>query len=286
MPTDASAHGPELDRLSAMVHWLMLILFVVWGAYFLYVLYRFRASQHPKAKYAGAKSHVSTWGEIAVALVEVVLLVGFSIPLWARWISPPPKSANPLQLRVVAEQFAWNVHYPGVDGKFGRTDVKLVSGTNPLGLDLADGAAKDDITTVNQLHLEEDRPVSIRLTSKDVIHSFSLPTMRVKQDAIPGMEISVHFTPVRSNEGQKWEIACAQLCGNSHYRMRGELHVHPKADFEGWLVQNAPAAEPAPATAPAVLPGPSGEGTALPAAPMPPADLTGDHAETEGHEHG
>jgi cytochrome c oxidase subunit 2 len=223
---------------------------------------------------------------VAVALVEVVLLVGFSIPAWARWISPPPRSSNPLQLRVVAEQFAWNIHYPGVDNKFGKTDVKLVSGTNPLGLDLNDPAAKDDITTVNQLHLEEDRPVSIQLSSKDVIHSFSLPTMRVKQDAIPGLVIPVHFTPVLSNGDQKWEIACAQLCGNSHYRMRGELHVQRKADFEAWLVQNAPAIEPPPASAPAVAPAPSGGGTLPPAAPMPPADITGDHPSTEGHAHG
>jgi cytochrome c oxidase subunit 2 len=284
MPVDASAHGPELDRLSAMVHWLMLILFVVWGLYFAYALYRFRASRNPKAKYAGAQSHVSTWGEVGVAVVEIVLLVGFSIPAWARWVSPPPRSADPLQLRVVAEQFAWNVHYPGADGRFGRTDVKLVSATNPLGLDLNDAAAKDDITTVNQLHLEEDRAVTIALSSKDVIHSFSLPTMRVKQDAIPGMVIPVHFTPVRSNAREKWEIACAQLCGNSHYRMRGELKVHPKADFQAWLVQNAPAIEPPPATAPAVPPAPSGGGTIPPDAPMPPADIipdahSGDHAQ-------
>lgn len=284
MPINASAHGGELDRLLAMVHWLMLILFVGWGLFFIYTLYRFRASRNPKASYKGVKSHFSSYAEAGVVAFEIVLLVGFSIPAWSRWVSPPPRSSNPLQLRVVAEQFAWNVHYPGVDGAFGKTDLKLVSGTNPLGLDLSDPAARDDITTVNQLHLEEGRPVTIRLSSKDVIHSFALPTMRVKQDAIPGMEIPVHFTPVRSNQGEKWEIACAQLCGNSHYRMRGELHVHPKADFQGWLVQNAPATEPAPATAPAVPPAPSGGQTIPPEAPMPPLDLTGgggseDHAQ-------
>jgi cytochrome c oxidase subunit II len=282
MPLNASAHGGELDRLLAMVHWLMLILFVGWGLFFVYALYRFRASRSPKANYKGVKSHFSTYAEAGVVAFEIVLLVGFSIPAWSRWVSPPSPSANPLQLRVVAEQFAWNIHYPGADGRFGKTDLKLVSGTNPLGLDLSDAAAQDDITTVNQLHLEAGRPVTIRLSSKDVIHSFALPTMRVKQDAIPGMEIPVHFTPVRSNDGDRWEIACAQLCGNSHYRMRGELHVHPKADFQAWLVQNAPATEPAPATAPAVPPAPSGGQTLPPEAPMPPLDLTGG-GQTEDH---
>jgi cytochrome c oxidase subunit 2 len=235
MPIDASQHGPALDRLNALVHWLMLILFVVWGAYFIYVLYRFRASRSPKASYHGATSHVSTYGEIAVVLAEVALLLGFSIPAWSKWTSVPGKEANPLEVRVVAEQFAWNVHYPGPDGIFGKSDVKLVTSSNPLGLDPNDPHGKDDIATLNQLHLEVGRPVIIHISSKDVIHSFNLPTMRVKQDAIPGMDVAIHFTPVMATGNDKWEIACAQLCGLGHYRMRGMLFVHDKGGLAPWL---------------------------------------------------
>ncbi|HXG59099.1 MAG TPA: hypothetical protein VNL91_08755 [Thermoanaerobaculia bacterium] len=242
MPIDASAHGSKLDDLNAVVHWLMLVLFVGWSLYFLYVLWRFRASRHPKASYAGAQSHISSYAEAGVAIVEVILLVGFSIPLWSKWTTQPPKSSNPLEIRLVAEQFLWNVHYPGADGIFGRTDVKLVSSTNPVGLDYADPGAKDDIVSINQLHLEAGRAVVVRITSKDVIHSFSLPVMRVKQDAIPGMEIPVHFTPVKTSDGATWEIACAQLCGLGHYRMRGQLFVHTRAEFEKWLSTQTPAA--------------------------------------------
>jgi len=241
MPTDASAHGPQLDSLNAMVHWLMVVLFVGWALYFLYVLYRFRASRHPEASYTGAKSHFSSYAEAGVAIVEVILLVGFSIPAWSRWVSPPPPGANPLEIRVVAQQFAWNIHYPGPDGRFGRTEESLVSASNPIGLDRTDPNAKDDITTINQLHLEVNRPVEIRLSSLDVIHSFFLPVMRVKQDAIPGMEIPVRFTPVKTNGEETWEIACAQLCGLGHYRMRGMLTVDSKEDFEAWMKKNAPA---------------------------------------------
>ncbi|HVT43509.1 MAG TPA: hypothetical protein VMT00_03885 [Thermoanaerobaculia bacterium] len=240
MPTDASAHGPELDYINGLVHWMMFGLFLGWSVYFVYVLFRFRAGRNPKAMYHGTHSRFTTYVEGGIVFAEVILLAGFSIPAWSRWVTPPPASANPLEIRVVAEQFAWNIHYPGTDGVFGRTDVKLVSGSNPLGLDLDDPDAKDDVTTVNQLHVELDRPVTIRLTAKDVIHSFGLPTMRVKQDAIPGMEIPVHFTPVRTNEGETWEIACAQLCGLGHYRMRGALTVQTKADFEAWLAENTP----------------------------------------------
>lgn len=235
MPMDASAHGHELDQLNALVHWLMFVLFVGWSLYFLYVLWRFRASRHPRADYVGVRSHLSNYAEAGVAIVEVILLAAFSIPLWARWTKRPPREANPMETRLVAEQFAWNIHYPGPDGVFGRTDVKLVSSTNPLGLDMSDPHARDDIASLNQLHLEVNRPVVIRITSKDVIHSFFLPVMRVKQDAIPGMEVPIHFTPVKTNHGMQWEIACAQLCGLGHYRMRGMLFVHTKEEFQKWL---------------------------------------------------
>ncbi|HEX8173132.1 MAG TPA: hypothetical protein VF824_21540 [Thermoanaerobaculia bacterium] len=240
MPPDYSAHGPELDQLSAYVHWLMLILFVGWGLLFVYMLMRFRASRNPKAVYHGTHSHLSTYAEAGVAVVEVILLVGFSIPAWYRWTKRPTNDANAMEIRVVGEQFAWNVHYPGPDHIFGRTNVKYVSSSNPLGIDPSDPNAKDDVTTLNQLHLEVNRPVIIRLTSKDVIHSFFLPYMRVKQDAIPGMEVPVHFTPIKSSGAESWDIACAQLCGLGHYRMKGQYQVHTKADFDKWMGTQTP----------------------------------------------
>ena len=241
MPPDYSAHGAALDSLNANVHWVMLILFVIWGLLFTYMLFRFRASRQPKAIYHGTRSHLSTYAEAGVAVVEVVLLVGFSIPLWYQWTKTPDRSKNPLEVRVVAEQFAWNVHYPGPDGIFGKANVKHVTSSNPLGLDVSDPHAKDDIVSLNQLYLEVNRPVIIRIASKDVIHSFGLPYMRVKQDAVPGMEVPVHFTPVKTSGNETWEIACAQLCGLGHYRMRGQYHVQTKADFEKWLASQTPA---------------------------------------------
>jgi cytochrome c oxidase subunit 2 len=235
MPIDASQHGAQVDDLIVLVHWLMFVLFVVWGLYFLFVLYRFNAKRHPQADHVGARTHVSTYGELGVAVIEVVLLAGLSIPAWYHWANLPAKEKNPIEIRVVAEQFAWNVHYPGPDGKFGRSDPKLMSSTNPLGLDPKDPNAKDDIVTLNQLHLLVNRPAIIHVTSKDVIHSFKLPVMRSEQDAIPGMDVPIHFTPIKTNDdGDHWEIACAQLCGLGHYRMRGQLFVHGPAEFKKW----------------------------------------------------
>ena len=241
LPTNASEHGPGLDQMTALVHWLMAILFVGWGIFFVVTLLKFRAGRNPKASYTGVKSHLSTYAEAGVAIFEVVLLVGFAIPAWARWVTPHPADEDALVVRVVGEQFAWNVHYPGADGVFGQTAPELVDATNPVGLDGEDPFGADDVVTINQLHLPVDRAVTIRLSSKDVIHSFSLPTMRVKQDAIPGSEIPIHFKPVRANDGEKWEIACAQLCGLGHYRMRGFLTVHPPGGFESWMAEKTAA---------------------------------------------
>ena len=107
MPIDVSAHGAPLDRLNTWVHWLMLVLFVGWGIYFVYVLVRFRAGANPKASYKGAHSHFSSYVEVSVAVIEVVLLVGFAIPAWTAWVTPPDTPAGEtFEVRVVAQQFA------------------------------------------------------------------------------------------------------------------------------------------------------------------------------------
>ncbi len=248
-PPDASAHGLALDRMTAVVHWMMLVLFIGWGAFFIYTLVRFRAGRQPQAIYNGAKGGIAKGSEIAIIAAEVLLLVLFAFPTWATWVKLPAATDNPLEVRVIAEQFAWNVHYPGADGVFGKTDVKLVNSNNPVGLDKNDPAAVDDVTTINQLHVQQDRPVIVRLSSKDVIHSFGLPVMRVKQDAIPGLEIPLHFTPVKTSPaypacaGKKecWEIGCAQLCGLGHFRMRGFLNVHNAEQFQKWMSEQTPA---------------------------------------------
>jgi cytochrome c oxidase subunit 2 len=231
MPVQASAHAAEIDQMTVLVHWLMLVLFVGWGAFYLYVLFRFRKGANPKASYTGAKGKISKGLEVAVAVVEVILLVFYAIPAWAKRVKAFPSENEATVVRVIGEQFSWNIHYPGPDGKFGRTDITKVTADNPLGLDRADPDAKDDITTINQLNLPVNRPVLVHLSSKDVIHSFGLIEMRVKQDAVPGMSMPVWFVPTRLGE---YEIACSQLCGLGHFRMRGFITVQSDAEFRKW----------------------------------------------------
>jgi cytochrome c oxidase subunit 2 len=238
MPVAAATHADKIDELIVLVHWLMAVLFVGWGLFFLYTLVRFRAGANAKASYHGVKATWSKWVEGAVLVTEIVLLVFFSIPVYGERVAAFPPEHESTVVRVVAEQFAWNIHYPGADGKFGKTDIKLVSAANPLGLDRNDADAKDDITTINQLNVPVNKPAIVHLSSKDVIHSFGLPQMRVKQDAIPGIVHNLWFTPSMTGE---WEIACSQLCGLGHYRMRGFYTIQPQADFEAFLKENAAA---------------------------------------------
>jgi cytochrome c oxidase subunit 2 len=245
LPALAAAHGVQIDNLIGWTHAFMLILFVGWGGFFLYCLFRFRRARNPVANYTGVKSHTSSYLEIAVAVVEAVLLVGFSIPLWAARVDHIPPENEALVVEVTGEQFAWNVHYAGPDNVFGRTDIKLLDlQSNPLGVDRSDPAAKDDVTTVNQLYLPVNRPIIVKLRSKDVIHSFNLPEFRVKQDAVPGFTIPIWFVPnvttadMRSRTGNsefQYEIACAQLCGLGHFRMRAFVTVLGADEFQKWL---------------------------------------------------
>lgn len=297
LPIDASANGIEIDRLIGWMHLMMLVLFVGWIAFFLYTIFRFHRSRHPRADHEGVKTHTSSYIEVTVAVLEIVLLVGLSIPFWSRKVSAFPTEADkPVLVRVVAQQFAWNIHYPGPDGVFGPSNIKLVSDPNPIGLDRKDPHGQDDVVKINQLHLPVNRPAIIEITTKDVIHSFAVPLLRVKQDAIPGMDIPIHFTPTQTSEqirdqmvetvtlparrplelyattqeykaadgtlvvkkggrlttltvkklidngitqlaiapASPVEIACAQLCGLTHYRMKGFLTIHPQAEFDTW----------------------------------------------------
>ena len=244
----ASTQGPAIDQVISLTHWLMLILFVGWGIFFIYTLIRFRASKNTKAEYSGVKNHYSSYLEAGVAVIEVALLFGFAFPIWASRVNDVPIDKEAVQIRVVGQQFAWNIHYPGPDGVFGNSSVDLVDeAENPIGLDRSDDFAKDDVVTVNQLHIPVNTPINISLSTKDVIHSFSLTELRVKQDAIPGMEIPVWFEATMTTEeflkttigtgreGKGFEIACAQLCGLGHYRMKGFLTVHNDEGYSAWL---------------------------------------------------
>lgn len=230
LPVAGSAHAGDLDGVLRSVHVHMAIQAVAWGAFLVYCLVRFRAGAHPSASHAGMRPTLPILAIAAVVVGDAALLAGSALPVWLKRQTPP--AADALEVRVAAEQFAWNIHYPGPDGRFGRTSAALISASNPVGIDRSDADGRDDIGLLNVLTLPLGRPVVVHLTSRDVIHTLTLNEMRVKQDATPGLTVRTWFTPTRTG---RWDIACSQLCGLGHYRMRGEYAVVTNEEWERWL---------------------------------------------------
>ena len=233
LPPLASQNGQDVDNLIIYVHWLMIALFVGWIIYFFYAVNRFRRSRQPKADYVGVTSHASTYLELAIAGIEAVLLVFIAVPLWAKAVDKFPAAKDSTVIQVVAQQFAWNARYAGADGVFGRQDMKLVTTENAFGVDPTDANAKDDIQVLNEIHVPVGKPVIMFVSSKDVIHSLKIIAMRVCQDAIPGLRIPCWFVPTQVG---RYQINCAQLCGNGHAAMSGGfVIVQSQADYDKWL---------------------------------------------------
>ena len=233
LPQLASENGKNVDDLIVYIHFLMIALFVGWICFFFYALFRFQKSRNPKADPIGVRSHTSSYIEIIVAVVEAGLLVGVALPVWNRAVRQFPKAEDSTVIQVVGQQIAWNARYAGKDGIMGRQDMKFVSSDNTFGIDPSDPNGKDDIQVLNEMHVPVNKPVIAYVSSKDVIHSFKIPAMRAEQDAIPGMRIPVWFKPVK--EG-RYQIYCAQLCGNGHASMaQGFVVVDSPEAYNKWL---------------------------------------------------
>ncbi len=186
LPVLASEHGQRVNNLMVYIHWLMAALFVGWLMFFLYTLWRFRQQRNRRGDYLGVRNHASSYLEVLVAGIEGVLLVFVAVPVWARQVDKFPKESESTVIQVVAQQFAWNARYPGLDDVFGKQDMRLVNSTNTFGVDPADAKGQDDVQVLNEMHVPVNKPVIAYISSKDVIHSFKLLAMRVTQDAIPG----------------------------------------------------------------------------------------------------
>jgi cytochrome c oxidase subunit II len=233
LPELASRHGLEVDRLMLYIHLLMFVLFAGWLGYFLFTLYRFREARQKRADSAGFRGHASSYVEGAVALIEGVLLIFLAIPMWAKIVDKPPKEDEAVTVRVIAQQFAWNMIYPGTNGAFGRQDMAFTTPENRFGRDKSDPSGMDDFEVLNEMHCVVNKPALVSLTSLDVIHSFKVSPFRITQDAIPGMRIPTWFVPTK--EG-KFQITCAQLCGIGHAGMsQGMVIVESQEKYDQWV---------------------------------------------------
>jgi len=234
LPADASAHGPALDRQLLLSLWIVLALFALAHIILLVGLVARRHSAQRNIW------HVEYVPLLALAVLFAVLTIRAE-RLWAatRYTGA---SLTALQVEVTGVQFAWYFRYPGTDATFGRTQPQLVAPGegNPLGIDPADPHSADDMIS-SQLVLPAGREVDLAIRSQDVIHGFSVPEMRLKQNAVPGETIHIHFTPTATGT---YAILCTQVCGMGHYRMNANLRVVTPPDFDHWLAQREKAAQP------------------------------------------
>ena len=231
LPAAASEHAAAFDAVLSSIHLHMAVQAIAWGAFFLYCMFRFRHRGDPHPAVPPLKPALPVLAIALVIVGDAVLLTTAALPAWLSRTTLPDRSTTPLEIRVVAEQFAWNIHYPGPDGQFGEARDALISAGNPLGIDRASAHAADDIGLANILTVPVGRPTIVRLASRDVVHSFTLNEMRIRHDATPGAFTHTWFTPIQIGS---WEIACSQLCGLGHYRMRGTFVVLSEPAWQQW----------------------------------------------------
>jgi len=234
LPVGAAEAAGFIDGQFALTFVLMGIVFLAAQLGLGYIVWKYRErASAPPVEY----SHGNTTLELVWTALTAILFIGLNLmgsSVWASQRFDPP-AADSVKVEVTGMQFAWYFRYPGPDGKYGATSVKLMDpsagGEAAVGLNTSDPAAKDDVVT-GTMYLPVNREIDVSLRAVDVIHSFFVPSLRFKQDAVPGLNIHMHLKPTVIGE---YEIACAELCGLGHYKMHGVVHVVSQEDFDKWL---------------------------------------------------
>lgn len=232
-PESITAIGHQIDEQFVRTLWITGVVFLVSQFALAWVIFRYRAKKPgQKAQY----SHGNNTMEVLWTSATLILFVGLGFYAKDAWADMYWRGAAPgaVQIDVLAQQFAWNFRYAGPDGQWGKTDVKLIDdSTNPVGVDPKDPASKDDVV-VPVMTVPVNREVELLLRSKDVTHAFFVRELRFKQDTVPGMVIRMHF---KAEKVGRYEIACAELCGLGHHRMRSFLNVVTAEEYEKWLAE-------------------------------------------------
>lgn len=227
-PEAISAHAPALDRQFMITIIVVGIAFSAAQIGLGWMIWKYRETgDGSRAVYTEGSNKLEVLWTVVTAIIFISLAVmGQSVWASLRLHDAPSDS---YKVEVVAQQFSWNFHYPGKDNLFGRSDPTLIEEPgNFIGLDPEDPNSKDD-SVVSALAIPLNRPVELTLRSKDVIHSFWVPPLRFKQDLVPGMAIKVHFTATKVG---KYELACAELCGQLHFKMKSYMLVLPDDELK------------------------------------------------------
>ena len=234
-PAGVSAHAAAMDHQFTVAFCLLGGLFIAGQLLLAFVIFRARPQDGPRFP-RGDWRFEAAWTVAITCIFFGLSLAGEK--LWSQ-MKLHDAEPNALHVEVTGMQFQWYFRYAGADGKLGRIDPQRYARPNegnPLGIDPEDPAGRDDIVS-SALVLPAGRDVMLTLRAQDVIHSLFIPAMRFKQDAVPGMEIHARFKPMQTGT---YEIACTQLCGLGHYRMRAAVRVVSEVEFARWLKEQSP----------------------------------------------
>jgi cytochrome c oxidase subunit 2 len=229
--TPLASNWKSIDTALDITMWVCGLVFIALNAFLAFAIYRYRHRTGHRAHYdpesATLERRLTIWTAVGIAALLAPGLIA-----WKEFVSVP-KDASVVE--AVGQQWQWSFRFPGKDGVLGTVNSRQISPDNPFGLNANDPFGRDDILVEgNEVHLPLGRPIKVVLRSKDVLHDFFVPQIRARMNMVPGMVTYFWFTPTRTG---KFEILCAQLCGVSHYMMRGTLVIDKEPDFEAWLSQ-------------------------------------------------
>jgi cytochrome c oxidase subunit 2 len=259
----ASEHGLSLDRIFNVTLFFTGIVFFLTQIALFYFSYKYRAVRGSKASFISHSNKLEIIWTAIPAVVMTLLVVG-GLDVWNEVMADVNPDEEYMEIEATGFQFAWQLRYPGADGKLGGRDFRLITGTNPLGQDWKDEKNWDDFQP-DELVLPVGKKVRVRITAKDVLHDFYLPHFRVKMDAVPGMPTYFVFTPSKTteeyrqelrkypeynvedpnNEGKmlwetfEYELACAELCGAGHWNMRRIVRIVSQQEYDAWVANQS-----------------------------------------------
>lgn len=227
--TPLASNWSQIDDTIGITFWVTGFVFIAVNLFMAYAIIRYRHKKDARAHYEPENKKLEGWLTVFTT-IGVAAMLAPGLWVWASFVEVP---TDALEVEAVGQQWHWSYRLPGEDGKFGHTDLRLVTDENPFGMDVSDAAGRDDVLISDaELHLPVDRPVKIWLRSKDVLHNFTVAQFRVKMDLVPGMVTYMWLTPTETG---RYEILCEELCGIAHHTMRGAVVVEDASAFDRWV---------------------------------------------------
>ena len=227
--TPIASNWGYIDQTLIITFWITGAVFAAVVLFMAYCVFRFRHRDGQRANYEPENRKLETWLTVITAIGVAAMLVP-GLFVWNQFVQVPDDAT---EVEVIGQQWQWSYRLPGADGKLGKSETRLVSAENPLGLIPDDPNGQDDVVVeAADLHLPVGKPVKMLLRSIDVLHDFYVPEFRAKMDMIPGSVTYFWFTPTRTGS---FQVLCAELCGQGHAYMRGGVMVDTEEDYVAWL---------------------------------------------------